>query len=363
VRRDPLRGKLWDPYFVKHLVYMVSCSGSDNYLSLPNNFPSGRLTSTRLSVQEQLEPSELFLQDLLGTGAQAEVYRAIWWRSFARCTSFITVAVKRFNVGSGERSRHCESLTHSISHPNLVKCFEATTKPPFLIVSEFCAGGSLFDIIHDSTVQITWSQRLKILLDVAKGMEYLHSQSPIIVHRDLKSCNVLLTKALTSTKQQPHAKVADFGLSRLLEPSVSPSMMMTKCVGTWRWMAPEVFFSTDYDERIDVFSFGLLLFEVLTREVPYADKWPVNGLAVNPRIGFIIINGHRPNINLVEAGCPTNVVALMEQCWDGDPCCRPAFPSVRWQLQNLFDLVMLYNKVKVDSQDGMWAIRNTTADL
>lgn len=342
-------------------MYMESCAGSDNFPSLPNCFPSGPLTSTRLSVHEQLR-SELFLQDLLGTGAQAEVYRAIWWRSFAQCTSFITVAVKRLNVGSGARAQHCESLTHSISHPNLVKCFEATTKPPFLIVSEFCAGGSLFDSLHDSTKQITWSQRLKILLDVAKGMEYLHSQSPIIMHRDLKSCNVLLTKPLSSTKQ-PHAKVADFGLSRLIEPLVSPSTMMTKCVGTWRWMAPEVFCSTDYDERIDVFSFGLLLFEVLTREVPYADKWPVNSLAVNPRIGFIIINGHRPNINLVEPGCPTKVVTLMEQCWAGNPNGRPSFPSVRWQLQNLHELVMLYNKVKVESQDGMWAMRNTTADL
>jgi len=109
-----------------------------------------------------------------------------------------------------------ESLTRCISHPNLLKTFEVTTKSPFLIVTEYCEGGSLCDCVHRSSVPLSWRQRLKVLVDVAKGMEYLHSRNPRILHRDLKSCNVLLAKPITNQSDQPTAKVADFGLSRVL---------------------------------------------------------------------------------------------------------------------------------------------------
>lgn len=295
--------------------------------------------------REQLDPAELVLLDLLGSGAQAEVYRAIWWRTFGSSTSAITVAVKWLHGGAGQRAHDCESLTRKISHPNLVKCYEATTKAPFLIVSEYCAGGSLYDRLHDATSgHLSWRQRLKILLDVAKGMEYLHNSTPCILHRDLKSCNVLLAKPISATSGQlPTAKVADFGLSRVLMNQA----WMTRCVGTWRWMAPEVFSSNEYDERIDVFSFGILMFEVLSGEIPYEDTWPLNS-AVNPRIGLHIINGHRPNTQLVQAGCPNRVVQLMKDCWAGNPSDRPRFPLIREQLQGQLELATLYSQVKKD---------------
>jgi serine/threonine protein kinase len=295
----------------------------------------------------ELTPSELVLQTPLGSGAQAEVYKAIWFRSFETTTSAITVAVKRLHNHSehAQRALICEGLTSDISHPNLVKCFEATQKPPFLIVSEYCAGGSLYDLIHEGSYELTWGQRLKILCDIAQGMEHLHGLKPKIIHRDLKSCNVLLTKQITSPGQTPTAKVSDFGLSRQLKNSGSVAASaanMTKCVGTWRWMAPEVFCSNEYDERIDVFSFGIMMFEVLARQIPYAETWPLT-TSSNPRIGLHIKSGHRPDVSLVQSVCPNNVVQVMKACWTGESSQRPSFSTVRQQLQEQLELVDMYS--------------------
>jgi len=272
------------------------------------------------------------------------VYRGIWWRSFGSTTSAVTVAVKRLSAASGSRVHQCECLAHTISHPNLVRCFEATTKAPYLIVSEYCAGGSLYDMVHDSKEPMSWMHRLKILLDVATGLEYLHSLTPKVLHRDLKSCNVLLAQPITSENQKlVVAKVSDFGLSRVLINS--KDLMMTRCVGTWRWMAPEVFSSNEYNERIDVFSFGILMFEVLSRTVPYADKWSVQA-PVNPRIGLHIMNGHRPNLKLVQPGCPNKIAELMQECWHSEPSLRPEFSKVRRQIAEQLELVKCYAQVK-----------------
>jgi len=293
---------------------------------------------------QQLDPSEIVLLDSLGSGAQAEVYRAVWWRKFGCSTSAITVAVKRLHDNCGEKAYACESLMRRIKHPNLVACFEATTKAPYLIVSEFCSGGSLYNKLRDVySVPMSWRQRIKILLDVAKGMEYLHGCSPCIMHRDLKSCNVLLSKQIKSASDHPTAKVADFGLSRTVDNQNPTQGWMTRCVGTWRWMAPEVFSSNVYDHKIDVFSFGILMFEVLSQEIPYTDVWPVNA-TVNPRIGLHIIKGHRPNIKFVQPGCPSKVVHLMQECWAGAPHDRPSFSAVRQVLQSQLELATLYSE-------------------
>eukprot|EP00927_Polykrikos_kofoidii_P042325 TRINITY_DN3620_c0_g2_i1.p1 TRINITY_DN3620_c0_g2~~TRINITY_DN3620_c0_g2_i1.p1 ORF type:complete len:335 (-),score=35.60 TRINITY_DN3620_c0_g2_i1:132-1136(-) len=293
---------------------------------------------------DSIDSSEFVIQSHIGSGAQAAVYRAVWWRKHARSTSVITVAVKRLHTSSNNRVYDCECLTRDISHPNLVKCYDATNSPPYLIVSEYCSGGSLYDLIHDSSVQFPWKQRLQILLDVSKGMEYLHNSVPVILHRDLKSCNVLLSKPVTSTQQRPTAKVADFGLSRI-RAARPTAMPMTRYVGTWRWMAPEVFSSTQYDERVDVFSFGLLMYEVLTRTVPYADKWNLD-VPASARIGLHIIQGHRPNTQLVNPSCLPKTVELMCECWAGDPSARPSFTSIKSQISNQLGLVTLYSQLK-----------------
>src|SRR5690554_2424323 len=119
-------------------------------------------------------------------------------------------------------------------------------RDPPCIVTELAENGSLYDVIHKHPEDLeSWQRVVGICLESARGMAYLHAQSPPILHRDLKSQNILLNKDY-------HAKVADFGISR---PMVDDSMTMR--VGTTRWTAPECLAKEGvYSEKADVYSFG-----------------------------------------------------------------------------------------------------------
>lgn len=282
-----------------------------------------------------VKPSELHVRSVLGNGAQAKVYKAVWTRSFAASTSSIVVAVKQLHSDLGPVYRDREALTLLTDHPNLVKCFDSTIDPPYLVVTEFCAGGSVFDLLYNSRQELTLRQGVKILADVAAGMRYLHAQKPCILHRDLKSSNVLLTKPIRSTQQEPFAKVADFGLART-SAETSSIAMMTVGVGTWRWMAPEVFDNDDagpYDERADVFSFAILMYEVLVRKIPYSEKFPLD--STDPRIGLHVCMGLRPSLLGAMPEAPPVLSELMQQSWHREASNRPGFEQLERQLHDL----------------------------
>ncbi|KAJ6682871.1 SERINE/THREONINE-PROTEIN KINASE EDR1 [Salix koriyanagi] len=143
----------------------------------------------------------------------------------------------------------------------------AVTRPPNLsIITEFLPRGSLYRILHRPQSQIDEKRRIKMALDVARGMNCLHASSPTIVHRDLKSPNLLVDQNWT-------VKVADFGLSRLKHNTFLSSK---STAGTPEWMAPEVLRNEPSNEKCDVYSFGVILWELATlkitmeRDEPYA---------------------------------------------------------------------------------------------
>jgi len=285
-----------------------------------------------------VKPSELHVKSKLGSGAQADVYKAEWMRQFATGTSSIVVAVKRLNTDLDEIYRDREALTLLTEHPNLVKCFDCTLGPPYLIVTEFCAGGSIFDLLYNSRQELCLRQKLKILADVASGMKFLHGSKPCIIHRDLKSGNVLLTRPIKSVDTLPVAKVADFGLSRPTGSAGEAASIaaMTVGVGTWRWMAPEVFELDDnctYDEKADVFSFAMVMYEVLSRKMPYIEQFPMD--SSDPRIGLHICLGMRPKTESMPE-CPKELVNLMVRSWDGNPVDRPSFEELAKELEPLY---------------------------
>lgn len=106
-----------------------------------------------------------------------------------------------------------------------------------LVVFEFCEGGNLFDLLHngDDDIELSLPQKLKILLDIAKGLTYLHASN--IVHRDLKSLNLLLTERIEDEHDKPIIKIADFGMAKIKQQDQDD---MTANAGTYHWMAPEV---------------------------------------------------------------------------------------------------------------------------
>ena len=121
---------------------------------------------------------------------------------------------------------------------------------------EFCKNNCLWALLQDLRIPLSWEKRYELAIGVAKGMQYLHSFSVPVLHRDLKSLNVLLDEYYTP-------KIADFGWTRLLAEK------MTLKVGTFQWMAPEVIVSKHYTEKADVYSFGIILWEIASREPPF----------------------------------------------------------------------------------------------
>jgi len=139
----------------------------------------------------------------------------------------------------------------------------ACKKPPvFCIITEYLAGGSLGKFLHHQQPDILPHKLvLKLALDIARGMQYLHSQG--ILHRDLKSENLLLGEDMC-------VKVADFGIS-CLESQCGSAKGFT---GTYRWMAPEMIKEKHHTKKVDVYSFGIVLWELLTGKTPFDNMTP-----------------------------------------------------------------------------------------
>jgi len=138
-------------------------------------------------------------------------------------------------------------IMRSLRHPNILQFLGACTDPPDIcIIMEFMPRGSLYNIIHDKSIALAWDLIKRMAIDAAKGMAYLHTSTPKIIHRDLKSHNLLVD-------ENWKVKVSDFGLSRIYGDTQAT---MTAC-GTPCWTAPEILRNAKYTEKADVYSFGI----------------------------------------------------------------------------------------------------------
>eukprot|EP00029_Vermamoeba_vermiformis_P011454 TRINITY_DN6301_c0_g1_i1.p1 TRINITY_DN6301_c0_g1~~TRINITY_DN6301_c0_g1_i1.p1 ORF type:complete len:198 (-),score=52.91 TRINITY_DN6301_c0_g1_i1:20-613(-) len=138
-----------------------------------------------------------------------------------------------------------------VNHPNLVRCYGGQTKNDnYAILSELMED-NLFNLLSKKSVKLEPYHVYKMAIQVCRGMEYLHACN--LIHRDLKSVNLLVDNDL-------NIKVCDFGLSRLIDRERN----MTGNVGTVSWIAPEIFQQEHYTEKADVYSFGALLFQMIT---------------------------------------------------------------------------------------------------
>nr|KJB29020.1 hypothetical protein B456_005G080000 [Gossypium raimondii] len=209
------------------------------------------------------------------------------------------------------------AILREVQHRNVVRFIGACTKSPQLsIVTEYMPGGSLYDYLHKNHNVLKLSQLLKFAIDVCKGMEYLHQSH--IIHRDLKTANLLMDTDNV-------VKVADFGVARFL----NQGGVMTAETGTYRWMAPEVINHQPYDQKADVFSFAVVLWELVTAKIPYDTMTPLQA-ALGVRQGL------RPE--LPENAHP-KLLDLMQRCWEAAPDMRPSFSEITTELETLFEEV------------------------
>lgn len=314
---------------------------------------------TVLSANAHINPEDIELIDSLGEGSFGEVLKCNWKDT--------VVAVKKVSeVGDtmeeGELDRLAKmmkgfgteaALMAELRHPNVVMFMGVVVSPKFAgLVMEFCPRGSFFSVLHSDKYSLDWTLVLRILLDAARGMNFLHRHSPPILHMDLKSPNLLVDGDW-------RCKVADFGLSSLkkmkqaqeandAQDEVAPPPAQTESgelagrksprsssnvaslqlggitAGTVVWAAPEVLAGTDVSELSDVYSFGLIIYEVLTRTVPYKSL-------AQEAVPYVVSQGKRPDdyepVPSVQDTLKP-LVDLMKDCWTQEAKKRPSFAKI-----------------------------------
>ncbi|XP_010520736.1 PREDICTED: serine/threonine-protein kinase CTR1-like [Tarenaya hassleriana] len=287
----------------------------------------GRLPAENMSPYLNIEPclasdwleiswNELHIKERVGAGSFGTVHRAEWHGS--------DVAVKVLSVQDFHDDQFREFLREvaimkRVRHPNVVLFMGAVTEQPRLsIVTEYLPRGSLFRLIHRpaSGELLDQRRRLRMALDVAKGINYLHCLNPPVVHWDLKSPNLLVDRNWT-------VKVCDFGLSRFKANTFIPSKSVA---GTPEWMAPEFLRGEPSNEKSDVYSFGVILWELVTLQQPW------NGLGPAQVVGAVAFQNRR--LTIPQNTSPV-LASLMEACWADDPSQRPSFGSIVETLKKL----------------------------
>ncbi|XP_023289742.1 mitogen-activated protein kinase kinase kinase 12 isoform X2 [Orussus abietinus] len=234
----------------------------------------------------------------LGSGAQGAV--------FSGKLNKEVVAVKKVREPRETDIKHLRKL----NHPNIVQFKGVCTQAPcYCIIMEFCPYGPLYDLLRAGEPVppprlVSWSKQ------IAAGMTYLHAHK--IIHRDLKSPNVLIGRGEV-------VKISDFGTSREWN-EISTKMSFA---GTVAWMAPEIIRNEPCSEKVDIWSYGVVLWELLSGEIPYKD---VDSSAIIWGVGNNSL--HLP----IPASCPEGYRLLVKQCWAAKPRNRPSFKHIEIHL-------------------------------
>eukprot|EP00891_Asterochloris_glomerata_P000437 jgi/Astpho2/437/fgenesh1_pm.00011_%23_16_t len=259
----------------------------------------------------EVDPAEIQFHEKIASGAFGDLYRGTY------CGQDVAIKIVR-NV-QNDTAQFQEflqevAIMRKVRHRNVVQFIGACTqKPNLCIVFEFMAGGSIFDHMRKGN-QLKLIAVLKVGTEVCRGMDYLHKRK--IVHRDLKAANLLMDDSGI-------VKIADFGVARVMDTLG----VMTAETGTYRWMAPEVIEHAPYKEKADVFSFGIVLWELLTGRVPYSEMTPLQAA-----VG-VVQKGLRPQI---PPNTPPALAELMQECWRRNPQERPSFEQLKARMETIW---------------------------
>uniref|UniRef100_A0A669BTV9 Mitogen-activated protein kinase kinase kinase 7 n=1 Tax=Oreochromis niloticus TaxID=8128 RepID=A0A669BTV9_ORENI len=269
-------------------------------LSLP---PADMLETPPGYPFEEINYEDIEVEEVVGRGAFGVVCKAKWKGK--------DVAIKTIESESERKAFIVELRQLSrVNHPNIVKLYGSCNNPVCLVM-EYAEGGSLYNVLHgaEPLPYYTASHAMSWCLQCSQGVAYLHGMKPkALIHRDLKPPNLLLVAGGTVLK------ICDFGTACDIQTH------MTNNKGSAAWMAPEVFEGSNYSEKCDVFSWGIILWEVITRRKPFDE---IGGPAF--RIMWAVHNGTRPPLikNL-----PKPIESLMTRCWSKDPSQRPSMEEI-----------------------------------
>ena len=293
--------------------------------------------SNHPSRLEKISMSSLKKVQVLGRGSFGDVWKANWLG--------IEVARKTFHGSSAADFEREVEILEGLNHPNIVTLLSHTRDERNCHMIMELMDGDLYSLMQERLEEcgnngppFSISEAVHIMLQVAEGMHFLLKKR--IVHRDLKSHNILIKhmKATEVGMKYVHAKVADFGLSRTKEKSMTYSNQ-TLNQGTTRWMAPEMMKNGNEDDevevegeevleypfKVDVYSFGMVCFEILSGDVPFSSLTP-------KEVRRMVLGGERPQL---PDACPERLRCLIEACWRPEPNERPRFDDICAELRDL----------------------------
>ncbi|KAG8383070.1 hypothetical protein BUALT_Bualt05G0146400 [Buddleja alternifolia] len=309
------------------MIELLKSSGGESYGQNGSHFePKPVPPPLPNKCDWEIDPTELDFSSstLIGKGSFGEIVKAGW-----RGTP---VAVKRIlpNLSDDrlviQDFRHEVNLLVKLRHPNIVQFLGAVTdRKPLMLITEYLRGGDLHQHLKGKGA-LNPSTAINFALDIARGIAYLHSEPNVVIHRDLKPRNVLLVNT-----NADHLKVGDFGLSKLIKVQHSHDVYkLTGETGSYRYMAPEVFKHRKYDKKVDVFSFAMILYEMLEGEPPFSNYEPYEAARH-------VSEGHRPLFRA--KGFIPELRALTEECWSADTNKRPAFLDILKRLEKLKEML------------------------
>ena len=249
--------------------------------------------------------SELISKQELGRGAFGAVYKADWVGAMVAVKELLN---SNLNPRAVTEFFNEVAVMADVRHPNVVSLYGISTEP-YSLVMEFLANGSLRAVL-DSATELSWPLRYMIVLETAKGLAFLHRS--LVLHRDLKSLNILLDEHFKP-------KLADFGLSATKKSS--SATYGANAAGTLAWMAPELFIDTTsrYTAECDVYSYGVVVWEVATRAIPYKN------LASSHLIAVHVMQGKRETF---PDNSPDIFRRIGQACWEKLPAKRPKLSEV-----------------------------------
>jgi serine/threonine protein kinase len=298
--------------------------------------------------------AKLRFSSKLSEGASGIVFKGKW--------NNMEVAIKKLKVEDEDSFKREVTVLNSLRHPYIMMFYGLSSddQDNNYIITEYVSHGGLDKLIYGKK-KVKFSEKVRIMLEIAKGMTYLHQLNPSILHRDLKPQNILLDS-------NNRVKICDFGVSK---PAMNRTMTGVT-YGTMEYISPEILKeSTEYSEKCDVYSFGIMMYETYMNARPYSVEDPAlaeEDMSNLFNIGTRVLQGHRPFIpfkygyqidyksiadvvksyhyyndddekrtDSVVCGFVSDYFNLCTKCWSDDPEGRPSFEEIDEELQTILD--------------------------
>ncbi|PKY57758.1 kinase-like protein [Rhizophagus irregularis] len=295
-----------------------NCNPLDKYNDIKYEFKN----ALSKPIMEWIPYSQITNCEKIAEGGFGIIYKAIWLDANSQYDDFLsireknkTVAIKRF-LNSQNMDKYflneLKSLYQCYNKFDHIINYHGITKDPetkdYMIIMKYASGGNLHDYLQKNFKEVTWNNKLYILWQISAGLHTIHEVN--FIHRDFHSGNILL-----ETESSGKWKIGDLGLS---QPANSTSLY-NEIYGVIPYIAPEIFQGKAFSKQSDIYSMGMIMWELTTGCKPF------DNIEHNTELIYKIIDGKNPKITNDTPVCYAN---LMKKCWNSDPLKRPSAKEI-----------------------------------